>query len=50
MYNLKNKYGLITPEAFTNIFLQKFIYITIHYLWVVTEILKILYTVQKHKL
>jgi len=44
MYNLKNKYGIITPEAFTNIFLQKLIYIAIHYLWVVKEIFKILYT------
>ena len=44
MYNLKNKYGIITSEAFTNIFLQKLIYIAIHYLWVVTEIFKILYT------
>lgn len=42
MYNLKNKYGIITPEAFTNIFLQKFVYIAIYYLWVVTETFKIL--------
>ena len=30
MYNPKNKYGFITPEASTNIFLQKLIYTAIH--------------------
>lgn len=50
MCNLRNKYGitihleLITPVAFTNIFLQKLIYIAIRYLWEVMEIFKILYT------
>lgn len=46
MYNLKNKYGIITPEAFTNIFLQKLIYIAIHNLWVDTDILRFYTLVQ----